>query len=854
MEQNPNMVRNPRSNLWSTLTNRLSRVFSRKKVVNTPLEFITSTDNQGNFQTHVYMKIKDQRILVTNITDIWSYGFQLEKDHNRYVIDKESLTTLLAIRSTNPQVTADGKIISPIHPSVIRYLRQRKQVSEDETCKRIQIHEKTVQPAIEISYNPFKGLHLKPGYSLPDQPGVIPITDIEQSADKDYIKFQNSYYPKPQENQQTKDLIENQKERTIEPDRIPEFFKRDLVLLKTKFKAILTEEAAKITINDKPAQPWISVNPDGKGWLDFQINYKVGEHTIPHDLFSHSTTNYIQKDKYTWLKVDHNLVEETEKQLKAIGAIKTENGYQIEITQFQTLEDFIQHIGGTKQVSAEYEQFINEISDFQLNPDFKLPDQYEQDLTASNITLRPYQRAGIHWLNWLTKHHLHGILADDMGLGKTIQTITAMRLLYDASTDKSHSLIVCPKSVVGHWSREIKRVFPTMETHEYTGPFRDKNVFRTNTPTVFITTYETLANDIDILARTPFLFVALDEGTKIKNPNTQRAIAVKRLNAAHRLVITGTPIENRPAELWSIFDFLMRRHLGMYGEFVSNYESKIQKGDDQAAQDLAKRIRPFILRRLKADVAKDLPEKIEMKEWCELTEEQKALYGQIQDLKVKPLTEAIRKGEQINYAIHILPIIIKLKQVCDHPALITKKTKPLAGRSEKFDRITEKIQEITENKEEAVLFSHFLETLDLFETYLKEKNIEYIRIDGSTQNRQQLINKFNAGKASIALCSLMAGGHGINLTAASHLFHIDRWWNPAVENQATDRVHRIGQTKTVYVYKILVKGTLEEKIDAILERKQSISDKVIGAATQDVTGWTREELLEILQPSRESIT
>jgi SNF2 family DNA or RNA helicase len=845
------MVRNTDDEIRNSIVKRLSKVFRRKKVVNFPLEFATSADGKGNFLTRTFMIIKDEKIPVTNVKELWSYGFHFEKSDIRYVLDKESLMTLLSIRSMNPEITEDGLMISPIHPSILKYLRKRERVSEDATSKSVEIQEKPLKPAVEISFVPEKGLRIKAGYAVPGLRGIVRLTDLEKSPEKEYVKLGDTFYLRPEEDAQTRELIETEKDRIIELDKIPEFFKRDLVLLKTNFTAILTEDAAKITINDGKAQPWIRVKPDERGWLDFNITYKVGEDEIPYDLFTRSKSNYVQKDDHTWIRVDHSLTKETEKQLEALGVIKTKTGFRIELTQFQSLEDFIDHIGGTKQVSAEYQQFLNEISDFKQNPTFELPVTYERDLSSNKIILRPYQRAGIHWLDWLTTHHLHGILADDMGLGKTIQTIMAMRLGYDATPNKSHSLIVCPKSVVGHWSREIKRGYPSIDICEYVGSFRDKYAFESKDPMVFITTYETLASDIDILEGVPFLFAVLDEGTKIKNPDTKRAIAVKRLNAAHRLVITGTPIENRPAELWSLFDFLMKRHLGSYGGFVNKYENRIQNGDDQAAQILARRIKPFILRRLKADVAEDLPEKIEMKDWCELTDEQKSLYGQLQDLYVNPLRKAIQNGEQINFATNILPVITKLKQVCDHPALITKKTNPLMGRSEKFDLIIEKLEEINENKEGAVLFSHFLGALNLFETYLTEKRVEYIRIDGSTQNRQQLIDRFNAGDASIALCSLMAGGHGINLTAASHVFHIDRWWNPAIENQATDRVHRIGQTKTVYVYKILVKGTLEEKIDEILERKKGISDKVIGAATRDVTGWTREELLEILEPIRE---
>jgi SNF2 family DNA or RNA helicase len=380
------------------------------------------------------------------------------------------------------------------------------------------------------------------------------------------------------------------------------------------------------------------------------------------------------------------------------------------------------------------------------------------------------------------------------------------------------------------------------------GSSRDIGLFSNNKPIIFVTTYDTLVRDAEQIQAVPFYFVVLDEATKIKNPDTMRTKAVKGINAVHRIALSGTPIENRPAELWSLFDFLIRGHLGTYGQFIRVFENNINAGDSQVASKLSNRIRPFILRRLKKDVAKDLPEKIEMDEWCELTDEQKFLYNQIQNQFVSPIRDSLNRGEVVNFATSILPILTKLKQVCDHPALINGKVEPIDKRSEKFDMVIDKVQEIRDVNEGVVIFSHFLRTLDLLEMSLKSRNMKYIRIDGSTQDRQARIDRFNQKQADAALCSIQACGHGINLTAANHVIHIDRWWNPAIEDQATDRVHRIGQNKNVYVYRIIVKGTLEEKIALLLDKKRNISDRVIGAAAREEMKWTRDELLEILKP------
>ena len=472
---------------------------------------------------------------------------------------------------------------------------------------------------------------------------------------------------------------------------------------------------------------------------------------------------------------------------------------------------------------------------------------FDELLHQNGIDLRGYQRAGIQWLNWLSDHYLHGILADDMGLGKTIQSIINMRLNYFEEKPTQDSLIICPRSVLRFWEREIRKAWVDARIRIYHGPNRNSTLFFfSKHPRIFITTYATATNDIEVLQRVPFYYLILDEGTRIKNPQTKRSRAIKSLNAAHRFVLSGTPIENRPAELWALFDFLMKGHLGSYGGFVSQIEKPIIDGDQEKAKYLAKRIHPFVLRRLKKDVAKDLPDKIPMKGTCGLTSEQKSLYGQIQDMDISKLRFSLKEGVNVS-RINILAIITKLKQVCDHPALITGKKTPLSGRSEKFDVFCEKILDIVDSGDQVVLFSHFLGTLDLFEQFVVEADLSHIRIDGSTSNRQALVDRFNEHGVDVALCSLLAAGQGITLTGANHVLHVDRWWNPAVEDQATDRVHRISQKKTVFVHHVLTEGTLEERIEKILEKKRGISDSVL-SATGGFTGWTREELLELLEP------
>jgi SNF2 family DNA or RNA helicase len=299
--------------------------------------------------------------------------------------------------------------------------------------------------------------------------------------------------------------------------------------------------------------------------------------------------------------------------------------------------------------------------------------------------------------------------------------------------------------------------------------------------------------------------------------------------------------------MWSVFDFLMPGHLSTYQRFVERFEAPILAGELGANENLASRVRPFMLRRLKKDVAKDLPEKIRFDEWTTLqTPEQADLYGEIQE-EAKHLQDGWLNGQELNQ-MNILTVITKLKQICVHPVLLMNHDETVMRRSNKFDWCVEKIEEIVSTGEKVVIFTEYLGSLDLFESALSDLRISYVRIDGSTQGRQELVDQFNQGSPMVALCSLKACSHGITMTAANHVIHVSRWWNPAVEEQATDRVHRIGQERTVYVYNIQVENTLEERIADILERKRDLVDGIMGTDSWTPEKMTREELLEILKP------
>lgn len=828
--------------------------FRRVKTKPLPLAYELDVTDSGQ---HVLKTMKRGDNLPTpmrNLRALTKYGYIEATDDGRtlYVVGTDDRAILRAVQSLDPYLSPDGFVFD-VTPPVLRFLRQRATIHETEASKEITVSSTPPKLVLKVDYNPCSGLILQTGYSIDGVDEIVPAGKVI-SLDDNHIRIGKHIVPVPSGfDSRTQDFFQCH-ERRISPAQIPEFFARDLILLKKDFRIVLTESASRIRILDEPWQPVVKVRKTKNGWLDFEINYRVGseewKHSSVPDGEPHS--EYYQLDQYTWLRRKQQLIKRIEKQLRLLEPTVLPEGYRIPISRFASLQDFIDEIGGLPELNQEYRKFLDQLVGFCADENFHLDEEIETDLRLNGITLRPYQRAGIHWLYWLHSFHLHGLLADDMGLGKTIQSICALRQAYTDLHIAQHSLVIAPQSVLIHWKREIERVYPTAMVVVYHGAsrYRYQHLFTNVTPVIFITTYATAANDIEFLQSVPFYFLILDEATRIKNPTVKRTKAIKTLNAAHRIALSGTPVENRPRELWSVFDFLMRGHLGKYGTFQRIFESAILAGDFDTSERLGKRIRPFLLRRRKDEVAKDLPSKIEMDEWCKLTLEQRKLYGELQN-RTSAIREALVRGESVNYTGSILPVITKLKQICDHPAIVIGDRDRLFGRSEKFDRIVEKIRSIQESGEQVVIFSHFLGMLDLLGRAMDMEKLPFIRIDGSTHQRQVLIDRFNNGEAKVALCSLMAAGYGISLTTANHVLHADRWWNPAVEDQATDRVHRIGQERTVYVYRILVQGTLEEKIDRLLAKKRKMSARIINAATAGEMQWSREELLEILQPLEE---
>ncbi|MBR3770903.1 MAG: DEAD/DEAH box helicase, partial [Clostridium sp.] len=460
--------------------------------------------------------------------------------------------------------------------------------------------------------------------------------------------------------------------------------------------------------------------------------------------------------------------------------------------------------------------------------------------------LRPYQVVGYKWLYTLSQNKLGGILADDMGLGKTLQTITYIASIIEQKKDVVF-LVVSPTSLVFNWQEEFEKFAPHISTIivEGTPEERVAQIERVKDYQVIITSYPLIRRDIEHYAKYQFHTMFIDEAQFIKNPHSQNAKSVKQVRASHKFALTGTPIENSLSELWSLFDFIMPNYLYNHSKFIERFEKPIVKdGSKEVLEDLGKHIEPFILRRMKSEVLTELPDKIESKMMAEMTPEQEKVYqAYLQNIR-QELSAEISKSGLEKSRMQILAALTRLRQICCHPATFLENYE---GDSGKLKLLSQIVNEILENGHRILIFSQFTSMLEIIAEELKKQEIEYFYLSGNTKikERKDYVTRFNEGEGSVFLISLKAGGTGLNLTGADVVIHYDPWWNPAVEEQATDRVYRIGQKKSVQVIRLLTKNTIEEKINKLQKRKKELSDSVIQSKEVFINQLSREELEEL---------
>src|SRR3954464_1366313 len=464
-------------------------------------------------------------------------------------------------------------------------------------------------------------------------------------------------------------------------------------------------------------------------------------------------------------------------------------------------------------------------------------------------TLRPYQEQGLSWLQFLHELGSGGVLADDMGLGKTVQTIALLLAIkQEKKTEPLKVLIVAPTSVVTNWVREIERFGPSLTTALWHGAGRKEQMDDLENSNVIITSYALLRRDIDLLKKLRLDYAILDEAQNIKNPLSATAHSAKELNAERRLALTGTPIENRLSEIWSIFEFVSPGLLGPLPKFEEKFARPIDQGDSKQAARLRTIIHPFILRRTKNEVAKDLPPKIEVDKIIDLAPDQKAIYMQVlREVRAQVMGEVERVGVAKSQ-IHILAGLTKLRQAACDPRLLGLPREFSHEDSGKLMALRELVDECESSGHKVLVFSQFVSMLKLVREALDEDKIRYEYLDGSTMDRAERVDKFQEDPTIPAfLISLKAGGSGLNLTAADTVIHFDPWWNPAVEDQASDRAHRIGQKKVVTVYRLVAAGTIEEKILELKEKKKELVAAVLTEDSGGAKKLSRSDLDEMFK-------
>ena len=490
--------------------------------------------------------------------------------------------------------------------------------------------------------------------------------------------------------------------------------------------------------------------------------------------------------------------------------------------------------------NKNFRETINNFKEIYEN-DFKVPKNLEK-------TLRDYQKIGFKWLRSLDEFKFGGILADEMGLGKTLQAASFINSKIEENS-KNIFMVICPTSLVYNWESEFKKFTPDLKTTLVSGSkdLREKIIKDIKDEDVIITSYPLIRNDIELYKDICFSAVFIDEAQNIKNPNSQSAKAVKSINSKVNFAITGTPLENSLTELWSIFDFIMPGYLLSHSKFSKIYETPIVKnGDNKALLELNRHVKPFVLRRLKKDVALELPPKIEHKIIVDLSEEQKKLYASYVAAYKEEINEEIRKNGFGKSRIKILSALTRLRQICCEPSIFIENYN---GTSAKMEALLELIETSIEENHRILIFSQFTSALKVIEDNIKNRKIKYLYLDGKTksQDRINLVQEFNEGYGSIFLISLKAGGTGLNLTGADTVIHYDPWWNPAAEDQASDRAHRIGQKKNVEVIKLITKGTIEEKIFELQEKKKEIFNNVMDEASEQnfIAKMDEEDLIDL---------
>ena len=624
------------------------------------------------------------------------------------------------------------------------------------------------------------------------------------------------------------------------------FLAREFPKLQREWSVTLDEQLENRTLkNIERVEPQFQITPSGVQWFDLGVVFAAGS----GETFSAaeiqrlilSGQSHVRLKNGKTAVIDTGAVEELQEVLLDCAPQQNAAGYRMNNAQAGFLEATLRQHGDWKVTapSAWRDRAAKQSGEAKL----ECP-----PLGTLEGVLRPYQKSGVAWLHFLRTNGFGGILADEMGLGKTLQTLAFLRFVRQQSPGGAPMLIVCPTSLVFNWVAEAKKFTPELKVLALHGPDRHGRFDQIAASDLVVTSYALIRRDAERYRGLAFDTTVLDEAQHIKNRQTQNAQAVKAVRSKHRLVLTGTPLENSVLDLWSIFDFLMPGYLGSAKDFRERYELPIAKEKNAEAQKrLARRLRPFMLRRLKQEVAADLPAKIEQVAYCELTPDQRGVYQQVIEASRKEVLAAEGEAGLAKSRMVVLSALLRLRQICCDLRLLKLENVKPANASGKLDMFAELLEEVIDGGHRVLVFSQFVSMLTLLKERLTEDGIEYCYLDGSTTDRGAVVEKFQTNAAiPVFLISLKAGGTGLNLTGADTVIHFDPWWNPAVEAQATDRAHRLGQTKVVTSYKLITRDTVEEKILVLQNRKREIIQATLGGEEEFAAALNWEEIQELL--------
>ncbi len=629
----------------------------------------------------------------------------------------------------------------------------------------------------------------------------------------------------------------------VDEDRLYAFLRDDLPLLAEQAELFLSEEFRRLRIRDARAFRTGLRFEEGRNLLSFTFQHaEITDQELALILSAlQKKKRYFRLRDGTFVDLEDGLLQTVSRTMEELGldgdALRKGS---VEMPTYRALylDSELQRLEqGRVERNQAFKHLVMSLREPQ-DTDYPVPEEVAG-------VLRDYQRTGFRWMRTLSDFGMGGILADDMGLGKTLQTFAY--LLSVRKPDDPPALVVAPSSLLFNWQQEAARFAPSLRTIVVSGPpcQRQELMKEFSQTDIVITSYPLLRRDIEVYAEIPFSACFLDEAQHIKNASSVNARAVKQIQAPKRFALTGTPIENSLDELWSIFDFIMPGYLHSYSRFQSLYERPIAaEGNMEALERLSAQIAPFVLRRLKKDVLKELPPKFESRMSVEMTEEQKKIYVAQLALARREVAEELAANGAERGRIRILSVLVRLRQICCHPASFLP---DYTGDSGKMQLLSEIVEDALESGHRLLVFSQFTSILSIIRAWADAQGIPYAYLDGSTPvgERSDLVRRFNAGTGSIFLISLKAGGTGLNLTGADMVVHFDPWWNPAVEDQATDRAYRIGQKQSVQVIKLISKGTIEEKVIEMQQRKKGLVDAILRPGETFLSRLSEEEIRDL---------